>query len=98
MSIKSEGKRPARRAAQAPVLLDAFAGFPGPTLEITDDGEIRALNAAGRRLMATLDRREANDAALAMLDLIKAACDRGSAARATLTLPGESVSLYVIAP
>jgi diguanylate cyclase (GGDEF)-like protein/PAS domain S-box-containing protein len=92
MSIKSEGKRSARKAAHAPVPLEALTGFPGPALEITDDGEIQALNAAGRRLMATLDRRDANDAALAMLELIKTACDQGSAARATLTMPGEAAA------
>jgi diguanylate cyclase (GGDEF)-like protein/PAS domain S-box-containing protein len=90
MSIKSEEKRPTRKAAHTPVALEALTGFPGPALEITDDGEIRALNAAGRRLMAALDRRDANDAALAMLELIKTACDQGSAARATLTVPGEA--------
>ena len=63
MSIKSEGKRPARRAVQTPIPLEALGGFPGPALEITEDGEIRALNPAGRRLIAVLDRRDANDAA-----------------------------------
>lgn len=92
MSVKSEGKRPTRKAAQPPAPIDALTGFPGPALEITDGGEIRALNAAGRRLMAVLDRRDANEAALAMLDLIKKACDQGSAARSTLTVPGEAAA------
>lgn len=92
MSVKSEGKGSTRKAAQPPAPIDALTGFPGPALEITDGGEIRALNAAGRRLMAVLDRRDANEAALAMLDLIKKACDQGSAARSTLTVPGEAAS------
>ncbi len=89
MPLKSEAKRGARKTGQSADLVSALASFPGPALEITDDGEIRALNAHGRRLMAVLDRRDANEAALAMLDLIKTACDQGAAARATLTLPGE---------
>lgn len=89
MSLKSEGKRPSRKAAQPTASVEALTGFPGPTLEITDGGEIRALNAPGRHLIATLDRRDANEAALAMLELIKTACDQGTAARATLTLPAE---------
>ncbi len=89
MPLKSEAKRGARKTEQSADSASALASFPGPALEITDDGEIRALNAHGRRLMAILDRRDANEAALAMLDLIKTACDQGAAARATLTLPGE---------
>jgi diguanylate cyclase (GGDEF)-like protein/PAS domain S-box-containing protein len=89
MPLKSEGKRGSRRTEQSVASIDALAAFPGPALEITDGGEIRALNPPGRRLMAILDRRDANEAALAMLDLIKTACDQGVAARATLTLPGE---------
>jgi diguanylate cyclase (GGDEF)-like protein/PAS domain S-box-containing protein len=89
MSVKSEGKRPPRKAVPPAVPTDALVGFPGPALEITGEGEIRALNAAGRRLIAVLDRRDANDAALAMLDLIKNACDQGTAARGPLILPGD---------
>ena len=90
MSLKSNGKRGARNKAQEPAAsADALAVFPGPTLEITASGEIRALNAAGRRLMAMLDRRDANDAATALMDLIKTACDQGDAARAALSLPGD---------
>jgi diguanylate cyclase (GGDEF)-like protein/PAS domain S-box-containing protein len=89
MPLKSEAKRGAFKAQQPADSSEALASFPGPTLEITDDGEIRALNTPGRRLMAILDRRDANEAALAMLDLIKTACDQGAAARATLTLAGD---------
>ena len=89
MPLKSEGKRGARKTEPSVSSTDALAAFPGPALEITDGGEIRALNAPGRRLMAVLDRRDANEAALAMLELIKTACDQGAAARATLSLPGE---------
>lgn len=86
MSLKSEGKRPDRKAAASP---DALALFPGPTLEITAAGDIRALNAAGRQLMTVLDRRDANEAAVALMKLIKTACDQGDAARAVLDLPGD---------
>jgi len=89
MSVKSEGKRTGRKARQPAATVDALAVFPGPTLEITAEGEIRALNAAGRRLMTVLDRRDANEAAVALMKLIKTACDQHDAARAVLSLPGD---------
>jgi len=89
MSLKSEGKRPDRKARQAAASPDVLAVFPGPTLEITAEGDIRALNAAGRRLMTVLDRRDANEAAVTLMKTIKAACDQGDSARAVLSLPGD---------
>jgi diguanylate cyclase (GGDEF)-like protein/PAS domain S-box-containing protein len=91
MSLKSEGKRVARSKSGAPAASEAaLTGFPGPTLEITADGAIKALNDAGRRLMAALDGRAASEAATALLDLIKTAFDQGAAARTSLTLPGDN--------
>lgn len=89
MSLKSEGKGPDRKARQSAAPIDALAVFPGPTLAITANGDIRALNPAGRRLLTVLDRRDANEAAVALMKLIKAACDQGDAARSVLHLPGD---------
>lgn len=93
MSLKSEGKRgtgkkPGKPAASAA----ALAAFPGPTLEITASGDIEALNPAGARLMTVLGRRDANDAATALMALIGTACDQGDAARGTLDLPADNDS------
>jgi diguanylate cyclase (GGDEF)-like protein/PAS domain S-box-containing protein len=90
MSLKSEGKRGAGNKAGKPAAsAAALAAFPGPTLEITASGDIQALNAAGARLMTVLGRRDANEAATALMELIKTACDQGAAARDVLALPGE---------
>jgi len=90
MSLKSEGKRGAGGKAGTPAAsAAALAAFPGPTLEITASGDIQALNPAGARLMTVLSRRDANEAATALMELIKTACDQGDAARGTLLLPGE---------
>jgi diguanylate cyclase (GGDEF)-like protein/PAS domain S-box-containing protein len=90
MSLKSEGKRGTGSKAGTPAAsAAALAAFPGPTLEITASGDIQALNAAGARLMTVLGRRDANEAATALMELIKTACDQGDAARGALLLPGE---------
>lgn len=96
MSLKSDAKRKIRKTTADGAVAAALAAFPGPILQITADGEIRALNAAGKDLMAALGRKEADEAATALMDLIKRACDRGEAARGVMHLPAGTLDATVV--
>ena len=67
----------------------AFAGYPGPVLQITDRGALHGVNRAGQMLIKSLDNPAAAEAASRLLDLIKTAHEDGNASRGTLQLPGD---------